>query len=168
MKLGRAEFDAELQRRSGDWLGTVREVGRRFAYPLQLRHAKRYVARRVALIADAAHVIHPIAGQGLNLGMRDIALLAELAIERRRLGLDLGDDALLHRYESGRRADNLAFSAATDLLDRLFSNAAPPLRTARRVGLGAVNRLPPLRRFLMRRAMGAGGVSSRRDRDGPI
>jgi 2-octaprenyl-6-methoxyphenol hydroxylase len=154
-------FDAELQRRTGDWLGRVWEIGPRFSYPLQLRHAKRYVAPRVALIADAAHVIHPIAGQGLNLGMRDIARLAELLIDRRRAGLDLGDPALLRRYERARRVDNVAFTAATDILDRLFSNDIPPIRLARRVGLGAVNRVPPLRHFFMRRAMGAAGALSR-------
>ena len=168
MKLDRKAFDAELQRRTGDWLGEVHDIGRRFAYPLQLRHAKRYIAKRVALVADAAHVIHPIAGQGLNLGMRDIGLLAELVIERRRLGLDLGDEALLRRYEAGRRVDNIVFSAATDLLDRLFSNALPPIAAARQFGLGAVNRAPPLRRFFMRRAMGAAGALSRLDRGEPV
>jgi 2-octaprenyl-6-methoxyphenol hydroxylase len=157
-KLDRAAFGAELQRRAGDWLGEVWEIGPRFVYPLQLRHAARYVAPRVALIADAAHVIHPIAGQGLNLGMRDIALLAELAVDRARLGLDLGAPDMLRRYEARRRPDNFAFSATTDILDRLFSNDIPPIRLARRAGLGAVNRLPPLRRFFMRRAMGATGA----------
>jgi 2-octaprenyl-6-methoxyphenol hydroxylase len=161
MKMSQAQFDAELQRRTGDWLGTVWEIGPRFTYPLQLRHAKRYVAPRVALIADAAHVIHPIAGQGLNLGMRDIACLAELLVDRRRAGLDLGDAGLLSAYEKARRPDNIAFTAATDILDRLFSNDIPPIRLARRVGLGAVNRVPPLRRFFMRRAMGAAGALSR-------
>jgi 2-octaprenyl-6-methoxyphenol hydroxylase len=161
MKLEGEAFDAELQRRTGEWLGRVWEIGPRFTYPLQLRHAKRYVAPRVALIADAAHVIHPIAGQGLNLGMRDIALLAELLIDRRRAGLDLGEPLLLRRYERGRRADNIAFSAATDILDRLFSNDIPPIRLARRAGLGAVNQVPPLRRFFMRRAMGAAGAMGR-------
>jgi 2-octaprenyl-6-methoxyphenol hydroxylase len=161
MKLDKPAFDAELQKRAGEWLGKVWEIGPRFSYPLALRHATRYVARRVALIADAAHVIHPIAGQGLNLGMRDIGLLAELLIDQRRMGLDLGDTALLRRYEMRRRGDNLAFSAATDILDRLFSNNIPPIRAARRVGLGAVNRVPPLRRFFMRRAMGAAGALSR-------
>jgi 2-octaprenyl-6-methoxyphenol hydroxylase len=161
MRLDPPAFEAELQRRAGDWLGRVWEIGPRFTYPLQLRHAKRYVAPRVALIADAAHVIHPIAGQGLNLGMRDIALLSELLVDRRRAGLDLGDPALLARYERLRRADNIAFSAATDILDRLFSNDIPPIKLARRVGLGTVNHIPPLRRFFMRRAMGAAGAISR-------
>jgi 2-octaprenyl-6-methoxyphenol hydroxylase len=151
----RPAFDAELQRRCGDWLGSVWEIGPRFTYPLQLRHAKRYVSTRVALIADAAHVIHPIAGQGLNLGMRDIATLAALLIDRRRIGLDLGDSGLLARYQRARRADNLGFTASTDILDRLFSNAIPPVRLARRAGLAVVNQTPPLRRFFMRRAMGA-------------
>jgi 2-octaprenyl-6-methoxyphenol hydroxylase len=158
-------FDAELQRRAGDWLGRVWEIGPRFVHPLQLKHARRYIAPRIALIADAAHVIHPIAGQGLNLGMRDIGLLAELLIDRSRLGLDLGDPELLAEYERRRRPDNLAFSATTDVLDRLFSNAIPPIRLARRLGLGAVNQVPPLRRFFMRRAMGASGALSRFGRE---
>jgi len=160
-KLDRAAFDAELQARAGEWLGKVWDIGPRFTFPLSLRHATRYIARRVALIADAAHVIHPIAGQGLNLGMRDIGLLSELLIDQRRLGLDLGDPMLLKRYEAKRRGDNFAFSAATDILDRLFSNDIPPIRAARRIGLGTVNQIPPLRRFFMRRAMGAAGALSR-------
>jgi 2-octaprenyl-6-methoxyphenol hydroxylase len=154
-------FEAELQNRAGEWLGRVWEIGPRFTYPLQLKHAKRYIAPRVALIADAAHVIHPIAGQGLNLGMRDIALLAELLVDRRRCGLDLGDPIMLKHYEDARRMDNIAFSATTDILDRLFSNDIPPIKLARRVGLGTVNQIPPLRRFFMRRAMGAAGAISR-------
>ncbi|MDB5394277.1 MAG: ubiH [Rhodospirillales bacterium] len=161
MKLDLPAFEAELQSRAGEWLGRVWEIGPRFTYPLQLRHAKRYIAPRVALIADAAHVIHPIAGQGLNLGMRDIALLSELLVDRRRTGLDLGDPMLLKRYEDARRMDNIAFSATTDILDRLFSNDIPPIKLARRMGLGAVNRVPFLRRFFMRRAMGAAGALSR-------
>lgn len=161
MKLDLPAFEAELQRRAGEWLGRVWEIGPRFSYPLSLRHAKRYIAPRVALIADAAHVIHPIAGQGLNLGMRDIAKLSELLVEQRRNGLDLGDPLLLKRYENARRVDNLSFSAATDILDRLFSNDIPPIKLARRVGLGTVNRIPPLRRFFMRRAMGAAGAISK-------
>jgi 2-octaprenyl-6-methoxyphenol hydroxylase len=154
-------FEAELQTRAGEWLGRVWEIGPRFTYPLQLKHAKRYIAPRVALIADAAHVIHPIAGQGLNLGMRDIALLSELLVDRRRCGLDLGDHIMLKHYEDARRMDNIAFSATTDILDRLFSNDIPPIKLARRVGLGTVNQIPPLRRFFMRRAMGAAGAISR-------
>ncbi len=160
-KLEGEAFAAELQRRTGEWLGRVWEIGPRFTYPLSLRHARRYVGPRAALIADAAHVIHPIAGQGLNLGMRDIGLLAELLVDHRRTGLDLGDPLLLRRYERTRRLDNIAFSATTDILDRLFSNDIPPIRLARRVGLGAVNQIPPLRRFFMRRAMGAAGALSR-------
>jgi 2-octaprenyl-6-methoxyphenol hydroxylase len=154
-------FEAELQTRAGEWLGRVWEIGPRFTYPLQLKHAKRYIAPRVALIADAAHVIHPIAGQGLNLGMRDIALLSELLVDRRRCGLDLGDPIMLKQYEDARRMDNIAFSATTDILDRLFSNDIPPIKLARRVGLATVNQIPPLRRFFMRRAMGAAGAISR-------
>jgi 2-octaprenyl-6-methoxyphenol hydroxylase len=161
VKFGKAEFDAELQLRVGEWLGKVWDIGPRFTFPLQLRHAKRYIGPRVALIADAAHVIHPIAGQGLNLGMRDIGCLAELLVDQRRAGLDLGSSILLERYERARRMDNIAFSATTDILDRLFSNDIGPIKLARRVGLGAVNQIPPLRHFFMRRAMGAAGALSR-------
>ena len=161
MALSKKLFEVELQRRTGEFLGTIHEIGRRMSYPLQLKHSKRYVAERIALIADAAHVIHPIAGQGLNLGMRDIALLAELVIDQRRLGLDLGDAMLLKRYARGRRVDNVAFSVATDVLDRLFSNSVAPIRAVRRAGLGTVNQIAPLRRFFMRRAMGAAGALSK-------
>ena len=119
--------------------------------------AERYVDRRLALIGEAAHVIHPIAGQGLNLGIRDVAALAEIVIDTRRLGLDIGDDAVLRRYQQWRRLDTMLLAAVTDGLNRLFSNSIPPLRLARDLGLAAVNRLPPLKRFLMRDAMGVTG-----------
>ena len=99
-------------------------------------------------------MIHPIAGQGLNIGIRDVAALAELIVDRRRLGLDIGDDALLERYQRWRRADALLLAAVTDGLNRLFSNTIAPLRLARDVGLAVVNRLPPLKRVLMQHAMG--------------
>lgn len=151
-----AAFDAALQAKVGDWLGPVRTLGKRFTYPLGVVHARRYGAQRAALIGEAAHGIHPIAGQGLNLGLRDIAVLAELLIERNRLGLDLGDPALLHRYERRRRPDNLAMILATDGLNRLFSTDLAPVQAARDIGLAAVGRLPPVKRFFMRQAMGLG------------
>ncbi len=150
-------FGAELQRRFGDSLGALRPAGRRWSYPLSLMHAERYVAHRLALVGDAAHVIHPIAGQGLNLGLRDVAALAETVVEARRLGLDPGDAAVLARYQQWRRFDNTVLMIATDGLNRLFSNDSAPLRLARDVGLAAVNRLPPLKRFFMRHAMGLVG-----------
>jgi 2-octaprenyl-6-methoxyphenol hydroxylase len=150
-------FFEELSRRFGDWLGAIRLVGPRFSYPLGLLHAERYTDRRLALIGDAAHGIHPIAGQGLNLGLRDVAALAELVVDAHRLGLDLAGSSVLERYERWRRVDNMLLAAVTDGLNRLFSNDIPPLRLARDLGLAAVDRLPPVKRFLMRHAMGVVG-----------
>jgi 2-octaprenyl-6-methoxyphenol hydroxylase len=157
LALDAAGFHAELARRFGDFLGRIEMVGPRWSYPLSLMHAERYGADRLVLVGDAAHVIHPIAGQGLNLGLRDVAVLAELIVDARRLGLDIGNADILARYERWRRFDTVALAAVTDGLNRLFSNNFPPLAWMRGVGLAAVNRLPPLRRFLMRHAMGLVG-----------
>jgi 2-octaprenyl-6-methoxyphenol hydroxylase len=157
MALSDAGFAAELAARFGDFLGAVEPVGPRWSYPVGLLLAERYVGRRLALVGEAAHVIHPIAGQGLNLGIRDVAALAEIVIDQRRLGFDIGDDALLRRYQRWRRLDALLLAAVTDGLNRLFSNSFPPLRLARDLGLAAANRLPPVKRFLMRDAMGITG-----------
>ena len=157
MALNDAAFGGELQRRFGDSLGTLAPAGRRWSYPLSLMHAERYIDHRLALVGDAAHVIHPIAGQGLNLGLRDVAALAECVVEASRLGLDPGDAAVLARYQQWRRFDNTVLMVATDGLNRLFSNDIGPLRLARDAGLAAVNRLPPLKRFFMRHAMGLVG-----------
>ncbi len=153
----RAAFTAEMADRFGDHLGPLEVVGGRWSYPLALYLAERYVDRRLALIGDAAHVIHPIAGQGLNLGLRDVAALAEVVVDAARLGLDLGAPAALERYPRWRRFDSLALAAATDGLNRLFSNDVAPLRLARDLGLAAVNRLAPLKRTLMRHARGTVG-----------
>ncbi len=163
-----AAFTAELAARFGDFLGAVEPIGPRWTYPLQLMLAERYVDQRLALIGEAAHVIHPIAGQGLNLGIRDIATLAEIIIDARRLGLDIGDDALLRRYQQWRRLDALLLAAVTDGLNRLFSNSIAPLRLVRDLGLAAVDRLPPLKRFLMRDAMGITGDLPRLVRGLPL
>ena len=157
MALSDDDFALEMERRFGLTLGRLRPIGPRFAYPLTLVHAERYVDRRLALLGDAAHAIHPIAGQGLNLGLRDVAALAEAVVDARRLGLDIGDELALERYQRWRRFDNLLLMAVTDGLNRLFSNDIAPVRLGRDLGLAAVNRLPPLKRLLMRHAMGTVG-----------
>ncbi|HTZ35313.1 MAG TPA: UbiH/UbiF/VisC/COQ6 family ubiquinone biosynthesis hydroxylase [Stellaceae bacterium] len=163
-----AAFADELAARFGDFLGTLEPVGPRWAYPLSLMQAERYVAPRLALVGEAAHVIHPIAGQGLNVGIRDVAALAEAVIDARRLGRDIGDDDVLERYQRWRRLDAVLLAAVTDGLNRLFSNAAPPVKLARGLGLAAVNRVPPLKRLLMRHAMGTLGDRPRLARGEPL
>jgi len=151
------DFSAELQRRFGDWLGGVRLEGGRWSYPLGLMHAERYVDHRLALVGDSAHVIHPIAGQGLNLGLRDVAALAETIVDARRLGQDIGQRHLLERYQRWRRVDNLTLIGVTDGLNRLFSTSLPPIALARQLGLAAVQQMPGLKRLFMRHAMGLVG-----------
>lgn len=157
LALDDAAFLAELSRRFGDYLGNLEIMGPRFSYPLGLMHAQTYIAPRLALAGDAAHAIHPIAGQGLNIGWRDVAALAEVVIDGLRLGIDPGSVATLERYERWRRVDNTMMLAATDGLNRLFSNDIAPLRLARDAGLAAVNRAPFLKRLFMRHAMGVLG-----------
>lgn len=161
VKLPDEQFDEQIQRRLGPpgecvW-GKVKSIGKRFSYPLVLMHAEEFIAPRFCLVGDAAHGIHPIAGQGVNLGYRDVAVLAELLLEQRSLGLDLGSDVLLQRYARWRRLDSASMTAGTDLLNRLFSNNIPGLSLLRRAGLSAVERMPPLKRFFMRHAMGLVG-----------
>ena len=149
-----AAFTREAARRLGGHLGEIRLLGKRWSYPLTAMHAHRYMDTRLVLAGDAAHGVHPIAGQGLNLGFADAAALADLLIAAHGRGEDLGTQALLRRYQSARRPANLAMLAATDVLDRLFSTDNPALRLARDVGIAAVHRLPPLKRAFMRAAMG--------------
>ena len=156
MAMDEAEFVELLQEKVEPYLGKIKLVGERGAYPLNLKHARRYTAERLALVGDAAHGIHPIAGQGLNLGMGDIEVLAEEITKTFGLGLDIGTSDLLRRYEKRRRFDNGNMILVTDILDRLFSNAIPPVQLARRWGLSVVNHWPGLRRFFMRAAMGVG------------
>jgi 2-octaprenyl-6-methoxyphenol hydroxylase len=148
-------FAREIRRRLGDYLGAVRTVGRRWNYPLSAMLAHRYVDTRLALAGDAAHGIHPIAGQGLNLGFRDAIELSRLLISAKATGEDLGSAALLARYQRARRPDNLAMLAMTDGLDRLFSTNNPAIRMVRDLGIAAVDRARPVKRMFMRRAMGA-------------
>ena len=168
VELPDAAFAAELEARFGDFLGMVEPNGPRWTYPLGVMLADRYIARRLALVGEAAHVIHPIAGQGLNLGIRDVAALAELVIDTRRLGLDIGDDALLSRYQRWRHFDTLMLAAVTDGLNRLFSNSIAPVRLARDLGFALVHRVPPLKRLLMRDAMGIFGDLPRLVRGEPL
>ena len=162
------DFDHELQNRVGDYLGRVRHVGGRWVYPLGVIHADRYIGPRLALISEAAHGIHPIAGQGLNMGLRDVAALAEIIVDGARVGLDVGDPDGLTRYQRWRRLDNVMLVAVTDGLNRLFSNRIPPVRMARDFGLGMVGRVPPLKRFFMRHAMGVVGELPRLLRGAPL
>ena len=157
LALDDANFARQLASRFGDFLGSLEPEPGRWSYPLMLIQAERYAAPRLALIGDAAHVIHPIAGQGWNLGVRDIAALAELLVDGHRLGLDLGSGELLRRYERWRRFDSLTLTTVTDGLNRLFANDFPPLKLARDIGLAAVNHAPGLKRFFMRHAMGVTG-----------
>ena len=147
-------FLAALRPRFGDFLGAIRLAGPRFSYPLNLTLAERYVAPRVALVGDAAHGVHPVAGQGLNLGLRDVAALAEVLVEARRRGEDIGAEPVLARYQDWRRPDATALALGMDGVNTLFSNANPLLRAAREIGMGLVDALPPLRRGFMRQAAG--------------
>jgi 2-octaprenyl-6-methoxyphenol hydroxylase len=154
MKLDPPRFAAEVRARFTDYLGDVAPVGPRWSYPLSLHLARSYIAPRLVLAGDAAHGIHPIAGQGLNLGLRDAAALAEILVDAMRLGLDIGALHILERYERWRRFDNVVLAASTDGLNWLFSNDIAPVRAARDIGLSITDKIPPLRRFFMRHAGG--------------
>jgi 2-octaprenyl-6-methoxyphenol hydroxylase len=150
-------FHAHLQRRFGEFVGRAELDGPRFVYPLAMELAEAMTAPRIALLGDAAHGIHPIAGQGLNLGLKDAAALAEVLADAARLGEDIGSEAVLERYARWRRFETVTMSAATDLFDRLFSNDLAPVRLARDLGMAVVNRIGPARRYFMQSAGGAAG-----------
>jgi 2-octaprenyl-6-methoxyphenol hydroxylase len=152
---------AEIERRFGLELGEIALESKVSAHPLGFGVARRFVGERLALLGDAAHLIHPIAGQGLNLGLKDVAALAEAIVDAARLGLDPGSADVLEDYEKARRFDTVAMGAVTDGLNRLFSNDATPLRLARDLGLGLVDRLPGLKRFFIREAAGVAGAPPR-------
>jgi 2-octaprenyl-6-methoxyphenol hydroxylase len=156
LQLDDTRFAHEIARRLGGHLGAIRTVGRRWSYPLSAMLAHRYVDSRLALAGDAAHGIHPIAGQGLNLGFRDAIALARLVIETVEAGDDPGSPAMLARYQRARRPDNMMMLVMTDGLNRLFSTDSRILRLARDLGISAVHRATPLKRLFMRQAMGIG------------
>ncbi len=162
------QFLAELACRFGDFLGPLALLGPRWTYPLTVSYAERLTDTRLALVGDAGHAIHPITGQGLNLGLRDVAALAEVLADAHRLGLDIGADHVLEAYGRWRRADTLVMTAVTDGLNRLFSNDLAPLKLARGLGLAAVDRAPPLKRLFMRHAMGLVGDLPRLARGEPV
>ncbi|WP_075291683.1 ubiquinone biosynthesis hydroxylase [Pararhizobium arenae] len=147
-------FEEELERRFGHKLGTLKVVGGRRAFPLGLTLAREFIAPRFALAGDAAHGIHPISGQGLNLGFKDVAALAETIVDADRLGLDIGSLAVLERYQTWRRFDTFRMGVTTDVLNRLFSNDITPVRALRDFGLGLVDRLPTLKSFFIKQAEG--------------
>lgn len=150
-------FLAEVEQRFGHRLGALSLLDQPQAFPLGLHVARSFIAERLALLGDAAHVIHPIAGQGLNLGLRDVAVLAECIADEMRLGLDPGTAATLALYQQVRRFDTTAMAVTTDVLNRLFSNDAMPLRLMRDFGLGLVDRMAPLKDYMVREAAGIVG-----------
>lgn len=152
-----ADYIRILKPRFGDYLGEITLTGPRYTYPLNLSLAETYIAPRTALVGDAAHGIHPIAGQGLNLGFRDIAALAEVLTAARGRGEDIGSTHVLRRYQEWRRFNATAMALGTDTINRLFSNESAMLRDMRRLGMGVVQSLPGLRRRFMREAAGLSG-----------
>lgn len=163
-----AKYLGELRPRFGDFLGDIALTGKRFTYPLELSIAQRFVADRIALLGDAAHAVHPIAGQGLNAGLKDVAALAEVLTDARRRGEDFGRSDVLLRYQQWRRFDVATLALATDTFNRLFSNDNSLLRAIRDVGLGVTNALPSLRRGFIREAAGLTGELPRLAQGRPL
>lgn len=157
MAMDDSGFLDELRPAFGSFLGEISLTGARFTYPLGLTLANSFVAERVALVGDAAHGVHPIAGQGLNAGLRDVAALAEVLSDARMRGEDIGNLLVLKRYEAWRRFDTTKLAMATDTFNRLFSNDNPLVRAARDIGMGVVNAMPGVRRGFIREAAGLNG-----------
>lgn len=157
MELNEAGFNAELKKKFGDFLGDVKSLGLRWSYPLSMQLADNYTADRFCLIGDAVHGIHPIAGQGFNLGLRDIAALTEVLVDAKRIGADLGSELVLERYVHWRRTDNNILALGMDGLTRLFSNDNPVVTFGRRLGIAAVEEMPTMKKFFMKHARGTVG-----------
>ena len=155
--LSEDEFHGELEQRFGLHLGEIKALDKPRAFPLGYFVARSFIGERLALVGDAAHVIHPIAGQGLNMGLKDVAALAEVIVDAARLGMDLGQADVLDRYQRWRRFDTMAMGLATNSLNLLFSNKSTLLRTVRDIGLGLVDRAPPLKSLFIRQAAGLSG-----------
>ncbi len=157
MAMSDADYLDVLRPRFGDFLGQISLAGQRYCYPLSLSIANAFVAPRLALVGDAAHGVHPIAGQGLNMGLRDVAALAEVLTDAKRRGEDFAASDVLARYQSWRRFDTAALAVATDTFNKLFSNDNPLLRAGRDIGMGIVGAMPGLRRGFIRQAAGLTG-----------
>jgi len=157
MALDDAGFLRELEQRFGGQLGRFTSVGKRIAFPLALRQAREHIRSRLALVGNAAHTVHPIAGQGFNLGLRDVAVLAQVIVEAQQAGEDIGELGVLKRYASWRRRDHLRVIGFTDSMVRLFSNRFAPVALARNIGLVATDLFPPLKKLITRQAMGLSG-----------
>jgi 2-octaprenyl-6-methoxyphenol hydroxylase len=158
LKLGDRAFLAEAAKRMGDVFGAITSVGPRSSFPLSFQHTARIVSDRLALVGDAAHGIHPIAGQGLNLGLRDVGALVEVIADGMRLGLEPGDAQLLARYERWRSLDSMSVALATDGLTWLFGVPGKTASAVRRLGMGGVQRLSPLKHWFMDEARGVSGA----------
>ncbi len=157
MALSKDEFKAEMETRFGLHLGELNVLDTPRSFPLGYFAARSFISERLALVGDAAHVIHPIAGQGLNMGLKDAAALAEVIVDAARLGIDFGQADVLERYQRWRRFDTMAMGVATNSLNMLFSNRSTLLRSVRDLGLGLVDRIPPLKSAFIRQAAGLSG-----------